>query len=147
MRKTYFTKETDAVKDWYVIDATDMVLGRLATRVANVLRGKHKPMFTPNVDTGDNIIIINAEKIKLTGNKLTQKLAFRHTGFPGGAKFVRYDKLMAETPERSIIFAVRGMLPKNKLRDRFMKKLHVYKGIEHPHEAQRPKSLDVMGMK
>jgi len=147
MRKTYFAKNTDAIKNWYIVDAENVVLGRLATRIANILRGKHKPMFTPNVDTGDNIVVINASKVKLTGKKLLQKVNFRHSGFPGGVTLTRYDVMMKDTPEKAIYLAVKGMLPKNKLRDVFIKKLHIYKGAEHSHISQKPEVLDILNMK
>ncbi len=147
MRKTYFATPKDAEKNWYLIDAEDLVLGRLSTRIANVLRGKHKPVFTPSVDMGDNVIVINADKIKLTGKKLVQKTAFHYTGYPGGSKFTRYDVLMKNHPEKAVYLAVKGMLPKNKLREVFIKKLHVYKGPEHPHAAQKPEILDIINMK
>ncbi|MFH1714647.1 MAG: 50S ribosomal protein L13 [Elusimicrobiota bacterium] len=141
--KTYTAKKEDLKQEWFVIDAKDRVLGRLAVKVANILRGKTKPIYTPHVDTGDNVVIINAEKVRLTGNKLKQKFAFRHSGYPGGDTLTRYDILMKEKPEQAILLAVRGMLPKNKLRAVFMKKLHVYKGVEHPHSAQQPKELNI----
>jgi large subunit ribosomal protein L13 len=147
MRKTYFAKKTDAIKNWYIVDAENIVLGRLATRLATVLRGKHKPMYTPNIDTGDNIVVINASKVKLTGKKLIQKVDFRHSGFPGGVTLTRYDVMMKNNPEKAIYLAVKGMLPKNKLRDVFLKKLHIYKDIEHAHISQKPEVLDIINMK
>ncbi|MFC1512547.1 50S ribosomal protein L13 [bacterium] len=147
MNKTYSAKKTDVKKEWYIVDAKEWVLGRLAARVSMVLRGKHKPIFTPHLDTGDNVIIINAEKINFTGKKLQQKVHFRTSGYPGGAKFIRYDELMKTKPEKVIYLAVRGMLPKNRLRDRFMKKLHIYQGEEHPHTAQQAKALELRTIK
>lgn len=125
-------------RQWYVIDATDMVLGRLATQVATLLRGKHKPTFTPHVDTGDNVIIINAEKIRLTGKKLDQKMYRHHTGYPGGLKETPYRVLMVKKPEFAFKEAVRGMLPRGPLGNQMLKKLHVYAGPEHEHAAQKP---------
>ncbi|MDR0676841.1 MAG: 50S ribosomal protein L13 [Elusimicrobiota bacterium] len=147
MKKTFVAKKENIEKKWYVVDAKDIVLGRLATRVANVLRGKHKPIFTPHVDTGDNVVIINAKDIKLTGKKLVQKMNFRYSGYPGGATFTRYDVLMETKPERAVYLAVRGMLPKNKMRDVIIKKLHIYKGSEHLQAAQKPEKLDILNMK
>lgn len=147
MRKTFVAKKENLEKKWYLVDANDIVLGRLATRVANILRGKHKPIFTPHVDTGDNVIVINAENVKLTGKKLVQKMDFRYSGYPGGTTFTRYDVLMKTNPEKAVRLAVRGMLPKNKLRDVIIKKLHIYKGAEHLHIAQQPEKLDILNMK
>lgn len=136
--RTYSPKPGDADKKWYVIDATDAVLGRLAARVAAILRGKHKATFAPHTDMGDHVIIINAEKVVLTGNKLDQKMAYHHSGRPGGLRAVSYRDLMEKYPERVIEKAVRGMLPHNSLgRDQGLK-LHVYAGPEHPHAAQQP---------
>ncbi|MFC1566976.1 50S ribosomal protein L13 [bacterium] len=143
MKSTFFAKNEEVKKDWLIIDAEGKVLGRLATRIADILRGKKKPIFTPHVDTGDFVIVLNADKIRLTGKKLEQKFAFRHTGYPGGVKLTRYDKLMSEKPEKAVQLAVSGMLPKNKLRAKFLKKLHIYKGTEHPHEAQKPKVIEI----
>ncbi len=135
------TAEVEAQKKWYVIDAQDYVLGRLATKVASILRGKHKPTFAPHQDVGDYVIVINAEKIKVTGRKAEQKVYFHHSGYPGGAKFVPYKRMMEKHPERIIEHAVRLMLPKNALGRRIFKKLKVYAGPEHPHEAQKPEPL------
>ena len=139
--KTYMAKPAEVERKWYVVDATDMVLGRLASQVAMVLRGKNKPTFTPNVDTGDYVIIINADKVRLTGKKLEKKYYRYHTGYIGGLKEVQYKKLMAEKPEFVVYKAVKGMLPKNAIGRTMIKKLHVYAGNEHNHEAQQPVEL------
>ena len=139
--KTYMVKPAEVERKWYVVDATDMVLGRLASQVAMVLRGKNKPTFTPNVDTGDYVIIINADKVRLTGKKLEKKYYRYHTGYIGGLKEVQYKKLMAEKPEFVVYKAVKGMLPKNAIGRTMIKKLHVYAGNEHNHQAQQPVEL------
>lgn len=139
--KTYMAKPAEVERKWYVVDATDMVLGRLASQVAMVLRGKNKPRFTPNVDTGDYVIIINADKVRLTGKKLEKKYYRYHTGYIGGLKEVQYKKLMAEKPEFVVYKAVKGMLPKNAIGRTMIKKLHVYAGNEHNHQAQQPVEL------
>jgi len=139
--KTKMMKPEDVVRKWYVVDATDMVLGRLASQVAAVLRGKNKPCFTPNVDTGDHVIVINCDKVRLTGKKLEQKFYRYHTGYAGGLKEIKYSKLMATKPEFAVYEAVRGMLPKNTIGRQMIKKLRVYKGAEHNHEAQKPEVL------
>lgn len=139
--KTYMAKPAEVERKWYVVDATDMVLGRLASHVAMVLRGKNKPTFTPNVDTGDYVIIINADKVRLTGKKLEKKYYRYHTGYIGGLKEVQYKKLMAEKPEFVVYKAVKGMLPKNAIGRTMIKKLHVYAGNEHNHQAQQPVEL------
>ncbi|MDO5644356.1 MAG: 50S ribosomal protein L13 [Dermabacter sp.] len=136
--RTFTPKPDDVERSWYVIDASDVVLGRLASQTAQLLRGKHKPVFAPHVDAGDFVIIINAEKVALTGKKLEQKLAYRHSGYPGGLRAVKYSELLETKPERAIEKAVRGMLPKNKLAAQQLKKLKVYRGSEHPHQAQQP---------
>ena len=136
--RTYSPKPGDADKKWYVIDATDVTLGRLAAQVAAVLRGKHKPTFAPHMDMGDYVIIVNASKIVMTGKKLEQKVAYRHSGRPGGLKAVAYKDLLAQRPERAVEKAVRGMLPHNSLGRQQFKKLHVYAGAEHPHQSQAP---------
>ncbi|GLX04002.1 MULTISPECIES: 50S ribosomal protein L13 [Microbispora] len=136
--RTFSPKPNDVERQWYVIDATDVVLGRLASQVATLLRGKHKPIFAPHVDTGDFVIVINAEKIALSGNKLEQKKAYRHSGYPGGLRAVSYGELMEKRPDRAVEKAVRGMLPKNALGRKMAKKLKVYAGTEHPHQAQQP---------
>ncbi|MFF3664128.1 50S ribosomal protein L13 [Microtetraspora malaysiensis] len=136
--RTFSPKPNDVERQWYVIDATDVVLGRLASHVATLLRGKHKPIFAPHVDTGDFVIVINADKVALTGNKLEQKKAYRHSGYPGGLRSVTYGELMEKRPDRAVEKAVKGMLPKNALGRRMAKKLKVYAGSEHPHQAQQP---------
>jgi len=135
---TFFAKAQDQERKWLLIDAAGIPLGRIATEAARLLRGKHKPTFTPNVDTGDHVIIINAEKLVLTGNKLNDKMYRRHSGFPGGLKEVPYKKLMQIMPERAMEHAVKGMLPHNKLGAQMYTKLKVYKGESHPHQAQQP---------
>lgn len=138
MRTTYMAKPEEVRRKWYIIDGEGKVLGRLATEAAKILRGKHKPDFTPNVNTGDHVIIINADKVVLTGNKLKQKYYYRHSGYPGGLKATRYDKLMQTKPELAVYKAVTGMLPHNRLGRDMARKLRVYKGSEHPHQAQQP---------
>lgn len=140
---TYSAKASDNKHNWYVVDAKDMILGRLATQVAARLRGKHNPLFTPHVDCGDWIIVINADKIQLTGRKLDQKMYHRHSGYIGGLKSITARKLLEKRPEDLIRFAVRGMLPKNRLGRQLNKKLKVYPGQDHPHEAQQPEPLTV----
>jgi large subunit ribosomal protein L13 len=135
---TFFAKAQDQERKWFIIDAAGIPLGRIATEAARLLRGKHKPTFTPNVDTGDHVIIINAEKLVLTGNKLNDKMYRRHSGYPGGLKEVPYKKLMQTMPERAMEHAVKGMLPHNKLGAQMYTKLKVYKGESHPHQAQQP---------
>ncbi len=141
--RTYSPKAADVTKDWYVIDATDVVLGRLATQIATLLRGKHKPSFAPHVDGGDFVIVINAEKVALTGTKLTDKMVYRHSGYPGGLSSVPIGDLLAKNPERVIENAVKGMLPKNKLAAGQLNKLKVYAGPEHPHAAQQPQAFEI----
>ena len=136
--KSYMAKPEEMERKWYVIDAEDKVLGRLATEVATILTGKHKPIYTPHVDTGDFVIIINADKVKLTGKKLEQKKYYYHTGYPGGLKAVPYKQMMEKNPEKAIELAVKGMMPKNRLGRQMYKKLKVYSGPEHNHEAQKP---------
>lgn len=136
--KSYMAKTNEVERKWYVIDAEGKVLGRLATEIASILRGKKKPIFTPHVDTGDFVIVINADKVVLTGNKLNQKIHAYHTGYPGGRREVAYSEMIQKRPERVIELAVRGMLPKSRLGRKMIKKLKVYAGNEHPHEAQRP---------
>jgi large subunit ribosomal protein L13 len=140
---TFFPKEGDLNRKWYVADADDIVLGRLSARIASVLRGKHKAIYTPHTDTGDFVIVINADKVRLTGNKLQQKTYERYSGYPGGLRVVNARTLLASKPEEVIRLSVRGMLPKNALGRKMLKKLKVYKGNEHPHKAQMPESLDV----
>jgi large subunit ribosomal protein L13 len=139
--KTLFAKKTEVQKKWHVVDADGMVAGRLASRVSMILRGKDKPIYTPHVDTGDFVIVINADKVRLTGNKLEQKAYYRHSGYPGGLKKVLAKDLMKNSPEKIIISAVKGMLPKNKLGRRQLSKLKVYSGPDHPHKAQNPDVL------
>lgn len=136
--KSYIAKPSEIERKWLVIDAEDMVLGRLSTEIATILRGKHKPTYTPHVDTGDFVIVINADKIKLTGKKLQQKKYRYHTLYPGGLKEISYDRMIKEQPEKVIRLAVKGMLPKNKLGRQMITKLKVYSGSEHNHEAQQP---------
>ncbi|MGI1660443.1 MAG: 50S ribosomal protein L13 [Desulfitobacterium sp.] len=135
---TFFAKANAVERKWYVIDAADLSLGRLATEAARILRGKHKPIFTPNVDTGDHVIIINADKVVLTGKKLDQKMYRRHSGYPGGLRETPYRKLMQNMPERAVEHAVKGMLPHNKLGAQMYTKLKVYRNENHPHQAQKP---------
>jgi len=145
MSKTYMAKAQDIERKWYLVDATDIVLGRLSTEVASILRGKHKPTFTPHVDCGDYVIIVNAEKVAFTGKKLDEKIYFRHSGYPGGLKS-RTAKVMLELqPEKVLEKAIRGMLPKNRLGEQMYRKLFVYAGPEHPHQAQKPEVLDLRG--
>lgn len=139
--KTQFAKKGEIERKWYVVDAKDAVLGRLATKIATYLRGKNKPVFTPNVDTGDFIIVINADKIRLTGRKLDDKVYYHHTGYIGGIKAQTARSMMDKQPEKIIEKAVWGMLPKNTLGKKMLKKLKVYKGAEHPHKAQAPEIL------
>ena len=144
-RATRSVKGDDVERKWYVVDAQDAVLGRLATRVATILRGKHRPIFTPHVDTGEYVIVINAEKIKLTGRKLQQKIYHRHTGYPGGVRSITADKLLQSShADRVVQSAVRGMLPKNTLGRQMYSKLKVYAGPDHPHAAQQPEVLEIV---
>ncbi len=145
--KTYSPKPTDIQRDWYIVDAEGQTLGRLATEVARVLRGKHKPTFTPHMDMGDCVIIINAEKVHVTGNKERDKLYYRHSQYPGGLRSLNFDQLKGRHPTRPVEKAVRGMLPKNILGSQVFKKLRVYAGPDHPHEAQQPKPLPIRGIK
>lgn len=140
---TYSAKKSDNAGKWCVVDAKDMVLGRLATSVASRLRGKHNPLYTPHVDTGDSVIVINAEKIILTGRKLSQKCYYRHSGYIGGLKTITAEKLLEKRPEDLVRFAVKGMLPKNRLGRELFKKLKVYSGDQHPHAAQNPEVLEI----
>ncbi|WP_058235367.1 50S ribosomal protein L13 [Devriesea agamarum] len=141
--RTFTPKADDVERSWYVIDATDVVLGRLASQAATLLRGKHKPVFAPHVDAGDFVIIINAEKVALTGNKRETKLAYRHSGYPGGLRSTKYSELLEKRPDRAIEKAVKGMLPKNSLAAQQLKKLKVYAGPEHPHAAQKPVAFTI----
>ena len=136
--RTYSPTAADIQRQWHVIDASDVVLGRLASQAAVLLRGKHKPVFAPHVDTGDFVVIVNAAKVALSGNKLRDKMAYRHSGYPGGLRSISYAELMAKNPERVIEKAVKGMLPKNALGRQMLRKLKVYAGPEHPHKAQSP---------
>jgi large subunit ribosomal protein L13 len=141
--KTFSAKPQTVRHDWFVVDASGKTLGRLATEVARRLRGKHKPEYTPHVDTGDYIIVVNAGNVKVTGRKLQDKMYHRHTGYIGNLKSINLEKLLAEKPEKAIQFAVKGMMPKNPLGRAMFKKLRVFAGAEHPHEAQQPKPLEV----
>ena len=141
--KTISAKNTDVERKWHVVDADGLVVGRMASQVAKILRGKNKPIFTPHVDTGDFVVIVNAAKVRFTGNKLEKKAYYRHTGYPGGLKTTMAKDLMKTSPERVIYSAVRGMLPKNKLGRQQFKKLKVYRGSEHPHNAQNPEKLNL----
>lgn len=141
--KTIVAKAEEVTRDWYLVDAENQVLGRIATTIANVLRGKNKPTFTPSVDTGDFIIVVNAEKIALTGNKRADKMYYSHSGYPGGIKSITAGKLLDKKPEDLIKHAVKGMLPKNKLARHMLSKLKIYAGSEHPHKAQLPKALTI----
>ena len=147
--KTISANKETATKEWVVVDATDQVLGRLGTKVAKLLRGKYKPNFTPNVDCGDNVIIINADKVKLTGNKWTDRVYLRHTGYPGGQREMTPAALMARPngEEKLLKKVVKGMLPKNRLASQLLGNLYVYAGSEHKHEAQNPKSIDINSLK
>ena len=141
--RTYSPKPGDVQRQWHVIDAQDVVLGRLASQAANLLRGKHKAIYAPHMDMGDFVVIINADKVHLSGNKKNQKLAYRHSGFPGGLRSVRYDKLMDENPEKAVEKAIKGMLPKNSLGRQMLSKLKVYSGDQHPHAAQQPVAFEI----
>ena len=145
--KTVSANKATVQKEWYIVDAKDEVLGRLASVVAMVLRGKHKPSFTPHVDCGDNVIVINAEKIKLTGKKMTEKQYVRHSGYPGGQRFQTPEDLLAKKPQAVVEKAVKGMLPKSRLGNAIFKNLHVVVGDKHTHEAQQPKTLDLNSIK
>lgn len=141
--KTQFAKKGEIDRKWYVLDAEGRVLGRLASKVATYLRGKTKPVFTPNMDTGDFVIVINADKIRLTGKKLDEKVYYQHTGYPGGLKAQTAKERLNRSPESLIMDAVKGMLPKNRLGRAMLKKLKVYRGSEHPHAAQKPETLNI----
>lgn len=141
--KTFSAKGHEVKRDWFVVDASDKVLGRLATEIARRLRGKHKAEYTPHVDTGDYIVVTNAEKVTVTGRKFKDKMYYRHTGHPGGIKSDSFEKLQARNPARIIELAVKGMLPKNPLGREMYRKLKVYVGSEHPHTAQQPKQLEI----
>lgn len=141
--KTYTPKPADIEREWYVVDAKDQTLGRLATQIAVLLRGKHKPIFSPHMDVGDFVIVVNADKIRVTGNKLETKFYYRHSGYPGGLTAISLRDQLARHPDRVIRSAVRGMLPKNSLGRRQLKKLKIYAAPTHPHEAQRPKTYEL----
>ena len=141
--KTYTVKAGEIKRKWYIIDAEDLVLGRLATEVATILKGKNKPIYSTHMDVGDNVIVVNAEKVKLTGNKLDNKMYYRHSGYPGGLKETPYSELMKNKSDFVVKKAVRGMLPHNRLGRQMLKKLHVYRGPSHPHQAQQPEQLEL----
>jgi large subunit ribosomal protein L13 len=141
--KTYHARKEDVVRDWYLVDAEDKILGRIACEIAHRLRGKHKTIYAPYMDTGDFVIVVNAGKISLTGKKLTDKIYYHHTGYPGGIKAITAGKLLKEKPEEVLRTAVKGMLPKNTLGRAMLKKLKIYAGGDHPHEAQCPRILDL----
>ena len=141
--KTYSAKPGEVTREWYLVDAEGKTLGRLATQIADTLRGKRKPQFTPHVDTGDFVIVVNAEKIQVTGNKLDQKRYYRHSGYPGGLKTRTLNDMLERRPEEVIRLAVRGMLPKNRLARKQITKLKIYAGPEHPHEAQKPQPMEI----
>ncbi len=141
--RTFSPKPSDITRQWHVIDAEDIVLGRLAVQAATLLRGKHKPTYAPHVDGGDFVIIVNAEKVALSGNKRTDKLAYRHSGYPGGLKSIAYGDLLEKDARKAIEKSVRGMLPKNRLGDQLITKLKVYSGPEHPHHAQKPQPFEI----
>lgn len=141
--KTYTAKQENISRKWYVVDASGKVLGRLASRVASVLRGKHNPLYSPHLDLGDHVIIINADKIRVTGKKYQQKRYYHHTGYPGGLRSVAYNKLIREKSARVLYHAVWGMLPHNRLGRKMIKKLKIYAGSEHPHQAQKPEFLEI----
>jgi len=140
---TFSAKKEDIERKWFVVDADGKVLGRLASGIAAVLKGKHKPVYTPHLDTGDFVIVVNAERVALTGNKLRDKLYFRHSNYPGGLKTMTYEKLLQTHPERAIEAAVKGMLPHNRLGRKLVRKLKVYRGPDHPHQAQKPEPLEL----
>ena len=143
MKTTFMANANNIERKWYVVDAEGKTLGRLAAEVAKILRGKHKPTFTPHADTGDHVIVVNAEKVRVTGKKLLQKEYFRHSGYPGGSHFTTLAMMLEKHPERVIEMAVKGMLPKNKLGAQQYRKLNVYAGAEHPHAAQKPEVLEL----
>lgn len=143
MYRSYMAKPEEMERKWFVVDAEGKTLGRLASQVASILRGKHKPIFTPHVDCGDHVIVINAEKVVLTGNKLKDKIYYRHTMYPGGLRAIPYGKLLETQPERAVERAIKGMIPHTRLGHRIGMKLKVYKGPEHPHAAQKPEPLDI----
>ena len=140
---TQVAKEQDIVRSWFIVDLEGVVLGRAATEIARILRGKHKPIYTPSVDTGDFVVVLNADKVRMTGNKLADKKYYHHTGYPGGIREITAEKLLVKKPEMVIQAAVKGMLPKNKLGSKMFKKLKVYAGGDHPHAAQQPKEMKI----
>ena len=140
--KTFSAKPAEVKRDWYIIDAKGKTLGRMASEIARRLKGKHKPEYTPHVDTGDYIVVVNAEKVHVTGKKMTDKIYYRHSGFPGGIKSLSFEKLIEKAPERVIQLAVKGMLPKNSLGRAMLRKLKVYAGPDHVHSSQQPQTLD-----
>ncbi|MDQ4148963.1 MAG: 50S ribosomal protein L13 [Actinomycetota bacterium] len=144
MQKTHSVKASEIQRQWWILDAENVVLGRLASQAAHILRGKHKPSFTPHLDNGDHVVIINAAKVKLTGNKLSDKVWYRHSNYPGGLRALRYADLVEERPEVVVEKAVKGMLPRNRLGRAMASKLNVYAGPDHPHEAQKPKPLETV---
>lgn len=141
--KTYIPKKTEIERKWFIVDAEGQTLGRLATRIASILRGKHKPMYTPHLDTGDYVIVINAEKIEVTGNKGRDKMYYRHSRYPGGLRSLSFDEMIDKHPERVIRLAVKGMMPSNALGRSMMSKLKIYAGSEHPHAGQQPETLSI----
>lgn len=143
MQKTFMEKNENVQRATYLIDATDKILGHVATKAADILRGKHKPTYTPHVDTGDYVVVINAEKVRVTGNKLTQKVYLRYSGYQSGQRSVRLDKMIEKKPEKVIELAVHGMIPRGALGSRIRKKLKIYAGSEHPHQAQKPIALEI----
>ncbi|MBN1462272.1 MAG: 50S ribosomal protein L13 [Paludibacteraceae bacterium] len=145
--KTISANKATVQKEWVVVDATDLILGRMGSKVAKILRGKYKPSFTPHVDCGDNVIIINAEKVKLTGNKWSDRIYFRHTGFPGGQRETTPERLLKNSPEKLVKKVVKGMLPKNKLGAQLLDNLYVFSGAEHTMAAQKPKTIDLNALK
>ena len=141
--KTFTAKPADIQRAWHLIDASDLILGRMASRLSLVLQGKHKPIYTPHIDCGDHVVVINAEKIRVTGKKAEQKRYYHHTGYPGGLRVTTYEQMMEAKPEQIIRLAVRRMLPKNKLARKMLTKLHIYAGANHPHSAQQPQPLEL----
>jgi large subunit ribosomal protein L13 len=141
--KTYFPKIDNVQKKWYLVDAEGKTLGRLASQIAAILRGKHKPTYTPHMDMGDHVIVVNAERVQVTGRKFNQKKYYRHSGYPGGLKVTAFSDMIKDKPERVITIAVKGMLPHNRLGRAILKHLKVYRGTEHPHEAQQPEKLEL----
>ncbi len=141
--KTHTPKAKEIERRWWIVDAADRPLGRLATQIAHVLRGKHKPIFTPHLDTGDHVVVINASQVKLTGRKADQKQYFRHSGYMGGERFIPFRRMLATHPERVIEIAVKGMMPKNALGKNMVRKLKVYAGADHPHQGQKPAPLEI----